>query len=193
VTESIVVRSPMKLHNPEFAEQLIRLAASGMSRRGLCHVADVGYGDLANWLHQGRAQPEREPYGTFARRFLAAERAHELLGTQVISQHLHHIKRKRVKERTENDIRFVERNMARRFPKEHGAGEGLVALRQLDPELDIEGWWAKQGLDHEQLRALLREPPDTLKAAIQAEPDAVYQMLLDGGWTPPKSPARKGR
>jgi len=63
------------LEDPVFRSRLVSMASTGMSRRG---VAAAGHAPaLIEWLSRGRAEPNVEPYGSFARDYLAAERGLE--------------------------------------------------------------------------------------------------------------------
>jgi hypothetical protein len=172
-------------------EKLYSLAAIGVSRRGMCAHVGIDLEELRAWLAKGRAHRDRWPWNEFAEKFIQAERAQEVQGAEVLSGSLAHVRRKPPSQRTAQEIAFVASQMARRFPKDHGAGDGLAQLRELEPELDLEAWWAKHGLDREQLQALLREPPDALKEAIVAEADAIFGLLRDAGWKPPKAKRKR--
>lgn len=72
------------LEDPVFRSRLVSLASTGMSRRG---VASAGHAPaLIEWLSRGRAEPHIEPWGSFARDYLAAERGLELAasGTEAV-------------------------------------------------------------------------------------------------------------
>jgi hypothetical protein len=181
---------------PEIADAALRdklyaLAAAGVSRRGMCAVVGIELEQLRDWLARGRAQKNRWPYNEFAQKFLLAERAQEVIGSEVLSTQLAHVKAKHPRERTHQEISFVASQMARQFPKDHGAGDGLAALREPEPDIDLNAWWAKTGLDREQLQALLREPPETLREAIIAEAATVFGLLVAAGWKPPKGKKSK--
>lgn len=65
------------ISDPVFREQLITLAATGMSRRGVAAAAGVPVATLLDNLSRGRAEPHVEPYGSFAASYLCAERGLE--------------------------------------------------------------------------------------------------------------------
>jgi hypothetical protein len=62
------------LSDPVFRSHIIAIASTGMSRRGVAQRAGVPHSSLHDWLERGRAHPDDEMYGTFARDFLLAER-----------------------------------------------------------------------------------------------------------------------
>lgn len=202
VSESIVCPPPRrtgpvpKLNDPAYRMRTITLAAQGLSRRGIANALGESSGRLYDWLAKGAAQPDVEPYGSWQREFCAAERAAEVIGTELQSQTLAHIARKTPAQRTLAEIAWVDRLLATRFPRDHGnASAGTGNARVEAPEPDGEAWWAKHGLQSEQLRALLRDPPESVAAALVAEGDAIYARLLASGWKPkaldvePETPA----
>jgi len=162
-------------------------AASGMSRNGIAAQIGLSKGaTIGEWLARGLAKPDDEPYGEFALKFRQAERLHESMCVDIQSAHLRQIQRKPAYQRTQAEIEWVSRHLARRYPKEHGSGEGLAPMRELTPEVDLDAWWLSQGLDREQMQALVREPPESLAEALVAEGDAVFALLCARGWAPPK-------
>lgn len=192
VTQSIVgppprrYGPPSKLENPEYRRRTIQYATAGLSRRGIANMLGESSGRLYDWLAKGAANPDVEPYGSWQREFCAAERSAELLGVELQSQTLACIARKAPQNRTLAEIAWVDRLLATRFPRDHGnASAGTGNARVEAPEPDGEAWWAKHGLQSEQLRALLRDPPESVAAALVAEGDAVYARLIAGGWKPP--------
>lgn len=174
------------LENHEFRQKLLRMAAAGTSRRGVASCAGMRTAQLTDWLARGIAQPSIEPYASFAVDYLAAERAQEACIAEGISQSVALILRTAPEKRTPWQVDFLRRELATRFPVEHGnAASGTGQLRIVDGEPDPEAWWQKHGLVGDQLRALLRDPPESVAAALVAEGDAVYARLLAGGWKPP--------
>lgn len=158
------------LERPGVRETTIRLACTGVSRRGIAQTIGVSTDALRGWLARGRAQPEVEPWGSWSVDFTAAERVVELTGAEVQTQNLLRIARKPVEERTQAEIVWVGTLLATRFPAEHGnasAGTGNARVLELEP--DAEAWWQKHGLVGDQLRALLRDPPEELARALLLE------------------------
>lgn len=163
------------------------MAATGMSRRGIANMLGESSGRLYDWLARGAAQPDVEPYGSWQREFCAAERAAELICTTVEGAQLAHIARKSPQTRTMAEVQWVSAKLAARFPREHGnASAGTGQMRVIDPEPDGEAWWQQHGLQSDQLRALLKDPPEAVREAMVAEGDAVYAALIAGGWKPPR-------
>jgi hypothetical protein len=162
------------------------LAAQGMSRAGV--AATIGLTSstrIPEWIALGKARGE-EPFAEFARRYPEAERLAEVQLTGIQTSQQRFIAAKHPSMRTPQEMAWVDRQLARKFPREHGAGEGLMSLRVLDQEIDLDAWWVAQGLEQEQCQALLREPPETLGAALLAEADAVFAYLHSKGWQPPR-------
>lgn len=142
-------------------------------------------GCLNDWLARGRAQPDVEPYGSWCREFLAAERAAEAICTELQSQTVAVIARKPPHMRTLAEISWVDRLLATRYPREHGnASAGTGNARVAEPEPDGEAWWQKNGLQSDQLRALFKDPPDAVALAQLAEGNAIVLRLLRDGWVP---------
>lgn len=187
---TLVRRPPGPWHgsevdDPAKVNQMCLLAASGMSRSGVAATLGLsGAKRIDEWIARGKATG-REPWAGFARRYVAAERMHEGACTQIQNQTLGHIARKPVEQRTMAEVQWVDRHLERRFPADHGAGQGLAQHRQLVPELDLDAWWQRNGLEEEQLGALLREPPESLRVALVREADAIFALMVAGGWKPP--------
>lgn len=176
---------PAKLSDPKFRALTIRLATQGLSRRGIANSLGESSSTLYEWLAKGAANPDHEPFGSWQREFCAAERAAEVLGTELQGQTLGMISRKSPQTRTLAEIAWVDRLLATRFPRDHGnASAGTGNARVEAPEPDGEAWWRQHGLQGEQLRALLRDPPESVAAALVAEADAIYARLLESGWRP---------
>lgn len=193
MTQSLVGEPPPlrrgkapKLEDKPFRKRTLELAATGLSRRGVAHLLGMdSTGCLYDWLARGKAQPDVEPYGSWAADYLAAERAAELIGTTIQSAQLAHIARKSPQTRTPAELAFVDRLLATRYPRDHGnASAGTGNARVEAPEPDAEAWWQKHGLVGDQLRALMRDPPESVAAAQIAEMDAIYARALGAGWKP---------
>lgn len=191
VTQSIVGPPPVrrgpvpKLADPEFRKRTLELAATGLSRRGVANLLGESQGRLCDWLAKGAAQPDFEPYGSWQREYCAAERAAEAVGAKVQHNMLMHIARKSPQTQTLAEVTWVDRLLATRFPRDHGnASAGTGNARVEAPEPDGEAWWQKHGLVGDQLRAMMRDPPESVAAAMVAEGDAIYERLLAGGWKP---------
>jgi hypothetical protein len=175
-----------EVHDPAKCARMYMLAAQGVSRRGVAAIVGLSaHMRIQEWIERGLARQE-DPFLSFALRYQEAERMHELTLTGVQTQQVRHIAAKHPRERTIAEMQWIDRQLARRYPKEHGVGEGLGQLRQLDGDIDLEAWWQKHGLEQEQLQALLREPPETLALALVAEADALFALLCERGWKPPR-------
>lgn len=172
-----------KIDDPAFRQQAILLAASGASRRRTAAVLGVGSSHLCDWLAKGRAQPELEPWGPFATEYLAAEQMMGTAGDMIESQRMAHLARLPASVLTAADMRWIAEYQERRYPEQRGQSN----LRVVEPEPDAEAWWAKQGLVGEQLRALFRDPPESVEQALLAEFDAIHARMLALGWRPKES------
>lgn len=174
-----------KLSDPGYRKRTLELAATGLSRRGIANLLGESSGRLYDWLAKGAAQPDVEPYGSWQRDFTAAERAAEAIGATIQSQTLASIARKSPQTRTMAEVEWVGRLLATRYPREHGnASAGTGNMRVDNPEPDGAAWWQKHGLQGDQLRALLRDPPESVGAAMLAEGDAIVAWLTANGWKP---------
>lgn len=151
-----------------------------MSRNGLSRFCGVPPQSLSDWLSRGQAHPEVEPYGSFSREFLAAERGIEYVATSAIAKHLVWIEQQPPGTLVPTDARWLLDVLDRRYPKDHGTGAHRT------PEADITGaeWLQKHPLTVDQLRALVRDPPEPLQLALTAELDSVLQAALERGWRP---------
>lgn len=184
----IVRHRPPKseVHDPDKRARMYLLAAQGMSRRGIAGIMGLTSNTrIAEWIAIGLARGE-DPYAEFAKRFQEAERMHEMTCTGIQAETVQLIAKKPAHMRTLQEVQWIDKHLARRFPRDHGSGEGLAQMRQLEADIDLEAWWQKHGLEQEQLQALLREPPETLALALVAEADALFALLCERGWTPPR-------
>jgi hypothetical protein len=71
------------LEDSAFRSRLIALAGAGVSRRGAAAQVGVSHARLIEWISRGRAYDRVEPYGSFAREYLAAERMIESIASKV--------------------------------------------------------------------------------------------------------------
>jgi hypothetical protein len=67
---------PTFLEDSRFRSALVSLAST-CSRRGAARIAGISQSTLLHWLDRGEAEPHIEPYGSFARDYLRAERGLE--------------------------------------------------------------------------------------------------------------------
>lgn len=159
-----------KLMNHDFRQQLLRMAAAGTSRKGVAHNAGMRTQQLTDWLARGLAEPDIEPFASFAIDYLRAERCQEACIAEGISECVAVVLRVPPALRTPWQVDFLRKELAARYPVEHGnASSGTGQLRVVDPEPDPDAWWQKQGLTLDQLRALLREPPELVAQALELE------------------------
>jgi hypothetical protein len=162
------------------------MAAAGVSRKHVAHAVGLRKQHLEDWLARGKAQPGIEPWASFADAYAEAEALHAAIINGALSVQVAYVVAKKPEARTPFEIQFLRTELATRYPVEHGnAASGTGQLRVVDGEPDPEAWWQKHGLIGDQLRALLRDPPESVAAALVAEGDAVYARLIAGGWKPP--------
>lgn len=169
-----------KIDDPAFRRHAVTMAATGSSRRRVAASLGIGAGRLCEWLARGRANPDLEPWGSFADEYLAAEQMMGALGDQCEASRMAHLARLPASVLTTADMRWIAEYQERRYPEQRGQSN----LRVVETEPDAEAWWAKQGLVGEQLRALLRDPPESLDQAMLAEGDAMVLRMLRNGWSP---------
>lgn len=162
------------------------MASSGISRRGAAATLGISHTVLYGWLERGRAHPDIEPYGSFAGDYLQAERGLECAaaGTiaMVVAQLYAMAKEQRWAELFEAGPQLKEllHVLAARFPEDWGH----TAHRKPEQEPDGAAYLERTGMTADQLRAMLRDPPEPVLLAMVAEGDAIYQLLLASGWQP---------
>ena len=147
------------LDDPEIRRTMLNMAAAGASRKAIARRIGINPSRLREWIAKGDAQPDIEPWASFSREFLDAERMLESTITGGQAQQVRFILSKPPKERSPWELDFLGRILAARFPAEHGsAAAGNGQLRVIEQDIDPEAWWAQQGLVGDQLRTMLRDP-----------------------------------
>jgi hypothetical protein len=173
------------LEDPAYRSRIIAVAASGMSRRGVAAVAGVSIDTLNDWLARGRARPGEEPYGSFARDYLQAERGIELavMGTTaaIVAQLYRLAMEGQWAALNESPhLKELGKLLRDRYPEDWG----ISVHRKPEQEPDGNAWLERHALTGEQLEELFRRPPEPVQQALIAAADDVYALLLASGWTP---------
>jgi hypothetical protein len=174
------------IEDPAFRSRCISFAATGMSRRGVAAVIGKPVSTLLGWVERGMAYPGEEPYGSFSDAYRRAERGLEgaAVGTVALL-----VRRtfdlaqagqwEKIDPKMVRDLLAV---MEARFPEDWGANKHRVP----EPEFDAQHWLDAHTMDHEQLAALFTDPPEPIRKALVSSADAVYGILLAGGFNPLK-------
>ncbi len=200
----------MELDDAEFRGKAISFASTGMSRKGVAAQLGKSLASLEDWLDRGDANPQREPFGSFARDYLRAERGIEAAiahteARRVLSiQHaqsaheewmLAYLTGGELKTPlppaapSVSDFHWLLRLKESRFPNDYGNSTHRIPERTIDGAV----WNEKRGLTIDQLRALVRDPPDEIRAAMIAEADAVFEVLRSEGWAPKQMDERQNQ
>ncbi len=188
---------PSHLDDPQVRTKLIALASTGMSRRGVAARAGFGHTNLHDWLERGRANPEEEPWGSFARDYLMAERGIEEAGSQAEAHRVLQILKaceaggfpytcsqcghQGNKHLDIKELEWVGRVKERRFPEDYGTS---AHHRKPEQEPSGEAWHERNGLNHAQLVHMMKKPPEQIAKALVEAADNVYELLLASGWQP---------
>jgi hypothetical protein len=85
------------------------------------------------------------------------------------------------------DMVWMERLREARHPEDYGTSKH----RKPEPQFDANNWLETNGMDREQLGALLRDPPDVLALAIADEARALYARIMASGFDPEAPVTRK--
>jgi hypothetical protein len=159
---------------------LILTATSGMSRNGVAELCGVSRSALKEWIARGKAFPDVEPYASFSRDYLRAARCFEAAGTSVLARRLDWLRKQSPDEVDARDVKLVIDALAARYPQDYGAS------KHREPEADITGdeWLDKHAMTHDQLVALLQDPPAAIGEALLTSGDTVVARLLASGWEP---------
>lgn len=170
------------------------LASQGMSRRGVAARMGVSSGTLLNWLERGRAEPDKEPYGSFSVQYLAAERGLEDAASSAVAMRVQTIVERmrevlsfkghpedRPQPPSPADFDWLLRVQQSRWPDDHGTS---ATLRQPEVEPSGEAWLERTGMNRSQLIHMLRKPPEPIAEALIECADDVYALLLASGWQP---------
>lgn len=188
---------PSHLDDPQTRTRLIALASTGMGRRGVAARAGFAYQLLYQWLERGRANPEEEPWGSFARDYLMAERGIEEAGSQAEAHRVLQILKaceaggfpytceecghSGNKHLDIKELEWVGRVKERRFPEDYGTS---AHHRKPETEPSGDAWHERNGLNHAQLVHMLSQPPEPIAKALVESADSVYELLLASGWQP---------
>jgi len=174
------------LEDPQFRMRALGLASTGISRRGAAMRLGILPGTLCDYLARGKAQPDVEPWGSFATEYLEAERGLEEAASTTIGLWVAH--KRAVAEVTpelveRRDILTLERILEKRFPQDRGTSAHRL------PESDPDGvaWLERHQLTLEQLVELFRKPPEPVLEALVAAADDIFGLLLASGWKAPVS------
>ena len=169
-----------------------------MSRNGAAQRLGIEPGTLCDWLARGRAEPDIEPWGSFAEEYLQAERGLEEAGTSAVALRVQAIlERQRLNlewkanpdnpddgppaEPTLQEFEWLLRVVASRYPREHGIHPHRL------PEVFPDGaaWLERHKLTQEQLVEMFRKPPEPVQQALVMAADDVYALLCASGWKAP--------
>lgn len=153
-----------------------------MSRRGVANVCDTSITSLNDWLSRGRAHPEEEPYGSFTRDYLRAERGLELAAAGTIAMvvaRLYQLAKAGDWAALDGspNLRDLARLLSSRYPEDWGSS----LHRKPEEEPSGDAWLERSGMTHAQLVHMLREPPEAItRALVEAGPE-VMALLIAGG------------
>jgi hypothetical protein len=147
------------------------------------------------WVERGLAFPDEEPWGSFSLDYQRAEAgiagaAADIRGATI------QIMREQVAEHlrwrasgvggeppplpTVNELVWMDRAMEARFPAHYGSSKH----RTPDADFDGANFTNATALTHEQLCAVISDPPEPILKAIVARAADVYALLLAHGFDP---------
>lgn len=206
-------QKPVAIDSPAIVAEILALASTGMSRRGIARSIGVAEATFREWLDRGEAEPDREPYGPFARAYGIASRrlergisSVEALRVQQLAEQMqacHDWDKLKVKPVDEvvdpatGEVRLVERRAPK--PPAPADFEWMLRLKQSrwpddhgtsahhrvpEPEPSGEAWLERTGMNHAQLVHMLKDPPEPIAKALGEAADQVYELLLSTGWQP---------
>lgn len=183
-------QKPMAIEDAAWRSRAVALASTGMSRRGVAARMGVSHTTLYGYLERGRAEPDSEPWGSFATDYLMSERGLEQAASTTIAlvvQRLHDLAvAGRWEELAENpQLKELLNVLAHRWPDDWG---NSAHHRVPEPEPSGEAWLERTGMNRAQLVHMLRKPPEPVAEALVEAADDVYQLLLASGWQPKESP-----
>ena len=171
------------IEDAQFRIRAIGLATTGISRKGAAMRLGIKPDTLYDYLARGRAQPDVEPWGSFATDYLQAERGLEEAGSTAIGLWVAHLRIKCEDSPGKVDPRAImtlERILERRYPQDRG----ISKHRLPEPDPDGQAWLERHQLTVEQLQELFRQPPEPVLLALVAAAEDVYRHLLASGWSP---------
>lgn len=194
VRQRLPGEKPTALDNPQFRSRAIVLASQGMSRRGVAARLGIPHPTLFGWLERGRAEPDREPYGSFVVDYMMAERGLEDAASSAVAMRVQQIVERmrevlafkghpedRPQPPSPADFDWLLRVQQSRWPDDHGTS---ATLRQPEQEPSGEAWLERTGMNRAQLVHMLRKPPEPIAEALVECADDVYALLLASGWQP---------
>jgi hypothetical protein len=167
---------PFPLDDPQFRAELISWASTGAPRVVVAAHAGIPKSTLYDWLERGRAEPDVEPWGTFTVQYLRAEKGVALAGPECISRwvaEMLRLCRESPLLVSRDSILTIVKILESSDPEHWGASKH----RKLQPEPDGAAYLERKGLTTEQLRALLRDPPEEIANAIVAESKAILELI----------------
>src|SRR5688572_21840289 len=148
------------LDDPAFRSNILVAAAQGLSRRGVAAIAGVPKATLETWLSRGRAEPNNEPYGSFASQYLRAERALEAAAAGTVAHVVNELyRRAKAGLLTSDDdpqLKELLRVLQARYPEDWGTH----AHRKPEAELTGAEWLEQHPLTHAQIVEMLLDPPE---------------------------------
>lgn len=190
-------QKPVAIDDPAVRGQFLALASTGMSRRGVAARMGVNSATLLGWLERGRAEPDKEPYGSFSTQYLTSERGLEEAASSAVAMRVQQIVERmrevlafkghpedRPQPPSPADFDWLLRVQQSRWPDDHGTS---AHHRIPEPEPSGEAWLERTGMNHAQLVHMLRKPPEPVAEALVEAADDVYQLLLASGWQPKES------
>jgi hypothetical protein len=157
-----------------------------MSRRGVAALAGVPVASLLGWLERGRAQPDEEPWGSFAVDYERAARGLEGAAASTIGLVVAQLHRLALAGDWEalNDsgpqLKELLNVLASRWPEDWGIG----AHRKPEQDPNPDAWLERTGATHAQLVHAFREPPEEIRLALVEAAPEVYALLVAAGFKP---------
>lgn len=191
------------IEDPAFRSAIIACASSGASRRTVAARMGKPESTIRGWIERGLAFPSEEPWGSFAVHYQQAERGIALAAAQTVAMRVQ-IMREQMEEFARwredwkaqglnppngavppaypgvQDLMWLDRVLEARFPDDHGTSKHRAPETHYDPN----NWLDANGMDREQLGALLCDPPESLRLAMADQAPAVYRILLATGFDP---------
>ena len=174
-----------RLNDERLRAGLLKYAAAGMKIAAVAEINGVGPDMLRAWLARGRAEPDIEPWGSFAQDYGRATRIKDAYGAQTTTMYLAKVHSMAEHPRcTPADLaphmgRVLE-IMQAMSPKDWGSSKHRV-------EHDLptgDEYLSNLALSVGQICGILRDPPDEMSIALLTEGDTVVCGMLESGWVP---------
>ncbi len=170
-----------------------------MSRRGVAAAVGVDPKTIRDWIGRGKAFPTEEPWASFAVDYQRAERGLEGAAAGTIgltAKMLFELTKRAYEGDSEAGERLAAQGpqlkellnvLSSRFPLDWGQS------KHREPESDFSAseYLDAHAMDREQLGALLCDPPELIRLALQDSAYSVYRILLEGGFDPAQPEKRK--